>query len=131
MLSKDISPSTDTYAALMSAYSFHGSAEPVRELLKGMAAHQVTLTRGMVSALLEAYINRWGSRRHLYPHCTPLTAELYVYYILNAHGPFDSGVVRILCIKRPWAIFLRAALLEGGLIMHSYIPDSIVHIVVL
>ena len=58
MLSKDITPTPEVYATLMSAYAFHGSPELIRELMAGMDARSISVTRGMVSALADAYAKR-------------------------------------------------------------------------
>ena len=60
MLSKDIHPRGINYTHLMAAFSFHGSPQPIRDLLKDVKEQGIPLHRSMVSELTKAYLNRWG-----------------------------------------------------------------------
>ena len=52
-------PNSFTYNELMVGYSLHGDTESIRSLFDDLQSEGLSLDRGLVSRLFEAYITRY------------------------------------------------------------------------
>ena len=57
MKSANITPSDYTYHKLMEGYAFHGDVTSVRELINDIKGHGMVVSKEMISALVDAYLN--------------------------------------------------------------------------